>query len=198
MKKAFLFLITVNYVSTKDSLLKNEVYTRFLSYPIPTATCSCNDPNYMEYTKNLDCVQNDSCKTLIVFGCMDKKACNYNESANVNMLCCYPGQCADRDIDIICPQLKKNRESVADEKILFTLYPNPTQSQLVVVLESETISTTSTYILYDIYGRVVEEKAINFATDNVQQINVSSLTKGLYFIRLFSGTDFSTSRFIKN
>ena len=188
----------VNYVSTKDTLLQNEVYSRFLSYPVPVATCGCNDPNYMEYTKNLDCVQNDSCKTLIVFGCMDPKACNYNESANVNMLCCYPGQCADRDIDIVCPQLKKNREMNTEEKISFTLYPNPTKTQLVVVLESETQNAPTTYAIYDAYGRVVEENQINFAADKLQQINVVSLKRGLYFIRLFSGTDYSTSRFIKN
>ena len=189
---------TVNYVSTKDTLLKNEVYTRFLSYPVPIATCGCNDPNYMEYTKNLDCVQNDSCKTLIVFGCMDPKACNYNENANVNMLCCYPGQCADRDIDIVCPQLKKSREINTDEKISFTLYPNPTRTQLVVVLESEAMNAPSTYIIYDAYGRMVEENQIDFTADKVQQINVVSLKRGLYFIRLFSGSDYSTSRFIKN
>jgi hypothetical protein len=189
---------TIKYVSTKDTLLPNEIYSRFLNYPVPVQECGCGDPNYIEYKKNLDCTVKDSCKNLIVFGCMDKNACNYNPNANVNMLCCYPGQCQDRDITLVCPQIKRNREIASNDDIDFTLYPNPAQTQLVIHLEAETTNLPARYIVYNSFGSVVDQNELHFTTENLQQLDVSALPRGLYYIKLMVGDYYSTARFLLN
>ena len=50
----------------------------------------CNDPNYIEYDENVT-QSNGSCVELVILGCMDESACNYNSQSNVSDgSCSYP------------------------------------------------------------------------------------------------------------
>ncbi len=44
----------------------------------------CGDPLYLDYDTSVTCSDPNACLTLIVNGCMDSLACNYNASANVD------------------------------------------------------------------------------------------------------------------
>ena len=48
----------------------------------------CGDPLYLEYSSLVTCSDADACLTLVVNGCMDMTACNYNASANVDNSSC--------------------------------------------------------------------------------------------------------------
>ena len=98
--------ISMKYVANDSILLQGEILSRSLKYPF-TQVCGCPDPRYLEFISDRDCDALDSCRNLIVFGCMDTMACNFNPDANFNIqsLCCYPGYCNDRDLAVVCPGL---------------------------------------------------------------------------------------------
>jgi hypothetical protein len=77
--------------------------------------------------------------------------------------------------------------SVTDPSLLnFLIYPNPTIEYLNIDCSSlESVS------VYNILGK-------ELIKDNSNRINVSSLSKGVYFIKVSDGINSSTKKFIKN
>ncbi|MBL0070880.1 MAG: hypothetical protein IPP34_03205 [Bacteroidetes bacterium] len=73
---------TVKYVASNDTLLLDEVVSPFLKYP---SVCGCTDPDYLEYNSSFACNDAAQCLTLVVFGCMDTLACNYDSQANFSI-----------------------------------------------------------------------------------------------------------------
>ncbi len=180
----------VKYVANDSVLLSDELISPFLTYP---PLCGCLDPNYLEYSSSYSCANNSLCNTLIVFGCMDTLACNYNSSANFNLqtVCCYIGYCNDLDITVVCPSLPVE-ESYND--ITFEIYPNPTQSILALDVSSKIKSDTK-YAIYDLYGRQIKTGEV--PTDALYLIDVTDLANGLYLIRVSVDDIFSGKSFIK-
>jgi len=89
-----------SYIYVASGELKGDtLLSPFLKYP---PKCGCTDPNYLEFDPLAPC-NDGSCKTLIVLGCTDISACNYNPGANKNVpgLCCYNSACAF-DLGLIC------------------------------------------------------------------------------------------------
>jgi hypothetical protein len=71
-------------------------------------------------------------------------------------------------------------------KDLFLIYPNPTKEYLNIDCSSlESVS------VYNILGK-------ELLKGNNNRINVSSLSKGVYFIKVSDGINSSTKKFIKN
>lgn len=185
---------SIKYVADGDTILANEVVNPNLKYP---PACGCTNTNYLEYSANYSCNNPDSCRTLIVLGCTDPMACNYNPNANfsVSSLCCYPGACNDLDISLVCPNLDVHE---IDEVKLFKLYPNPTEDFLTIEISSLNLKAT-TYEIYDYLGRKVTEKSSNnFIAENKTEINVSALNEGLYLLRVSVAGKSATKTFIKN
>jgi hypothetical protein len=163
----------------------------FLKYP---QECGCNDPNYLEYSKNYMCYSQDSCKTRIVLGCMDPKACNYNPDANYNVqnLCCYPGLCYDRDISLACP---------SDSELILHLdvYPNPALSRITIQSTSVVEAKETKYLVYNYYGNVVLEKKLGVVSGKItDDLDLSGFEPGIYLVRLFAGSASDSRMFIKN
>ena len=180
--------ITKYVANGKDTL--NEKVCSYLKYPIE---CGCKDPNYLEFRDSYLCNNSDSCKTLVVLGCMDPKACNYNSNANYNIqsLCCYPGLCADRDISLVCPTLGE----IAN-KIL--LYPNPVNSQLSIQLFSNDNNETR-FVVFNSFGKVEFENSLNVVSGtNTRELQLSNLSSGLYLIRFYIGNEIICKTFMKN
>tara|TARA_B110000259_G_C13938688_1_gene371897 strand:- start:148 stop:1041 length:894 start_codon:yes stop_codon:yes gene_type:complete len=77
--------------------------------------------------------------------------------------------------------------SVTDLSLLnFSIYPNPTKDYLNIDCSSlESVS------VYNILGK-------ELIKDNSNRINVSLLSKGVYFIKVSDGINSSTKKFIKN
>ena len=106
----------------------------------------CSDPDYLEYQgANLD---DGSCATLIVLGCMDANACNFNSQANIEDASCTfadvfydcNGNClSDIDGDGICDELEisgctdseaDNYDSLATDEDNSCIYYTPISFQL--------------------------------------------------------------------
>ncbi len=168
---------TVNYVANDDVLLPNEEFCALLKYP---AACGCRDGRYLEYSNSFTCDNPDSCHTLIVYGCMDPMACNYDPDANLNLpeLCCYPGYCNDRDILVVCPELSQKRIK-HDEGLI---YPNPAVGRLYIN-RTNSNSAANMFRLFDQFGKLSGSGKISEG-ENV--IDVSGLSAGVYMIQLIS------------
>ena len=183
----------VKYVANADTLLPGEKFFRMLTYPY-VQKCGCADLNYVEYKKDRDCDAKDSCKTLIVFGCMDTLACNYDPKAtwNVKTLCCYPGLCSDRDLAILCPALVPEKS-----KVDVIIFPNPVQDNINIQF-SDSDNKECKYMIYDSFGRTVIEKNMGIVSGTAaDQVNVSHLNSGMYILRSFIGDSSENKMFMK-
>ena len=182
----------VSYVANGDSLLPGEVVSPSLTYP---PSCGCTDPQYLEFSNAYACSLPDSCQTLIVFGCMDTLACNYDPNVNFNLptLCCYPGYCTDRDLSLVCPSIANERFSIQQ------LYPLPAVNQLHVSCVSGTNEEIS-YFIYDALGKLVGEKFLGMSASGTFyiQIDISTLNSGLYFLIIRNGNITDKKTFIKD
>ena len=185
----------INYVAKRSPVddAQGNVYSQFLTYP-QTPLCGCKDPEFLEFNPNLDCNTQDSCKTKIVYGCMDPQACNFDASANYNIrsLCCYPGMCSDRDISQVCPDLgSKLKSSVM-------LYPNPVNSELNVEINTENAVDMKIEI-YNSFGKLITVKSLgSFNGSNTTVFDMKNFEKGIYLVK-YHANDFAGSKlFIKN
>lgn len=80
-----------------------------------------------------------------------------------------------------------------------SLYPNPVTDDLRIKINSDTIKRNNpptAYTIYNILGQLVNQDTIN-DIDNLS-IDVSKLSKEMYFIKLSNGTESVTKPFIKN
>ncbi len=183
----------VRYVADGSTLLTDEVLSPFLKYP---PVCGCTDNRYIQYNPNYACLLLDSCKTLKVYGCTDPLACNYDPAANIFLpnFCCYPGNCQNRDISVVCPTLSVNENnSLAELK----LFPNPAQDQLEVQITLNGRKKYK-YEIFDSVGQLVMEKTSEASDVLHEQLNISLLATGLYDFRLTTEGNCVTKKFIKN
>jgi hypothetical protein len=186
-------IVLVDYVANDDTLRPGEVVSASLTYPL---ACGCNDPDYLEYSGSFTCFEADSCKTLIVFGCMDSSACNYDPDANFNLpnLCCYPGKCNDLDISKVCPDLNLGRFGSAS----ILAYPNPAVDELTIEVLSKNKQSV-TLEIYNATGSLVYSDVINLDEQiTVSKHSIRDLNDGIYLLRV-SGQGFNdTLKLIKN
>ncbi|HMT30688.1 MAG TPA: T9SS type A sorting domain-containing protein, partial [Bacteroidia bacterium] len=183
----------IKYVANDSILLADEVLNRYLKFPFEQI-CGCPDSNYVEYLADRDCNSLDSCKNLVVFGCMDTAACNYNPNANSNIqsLCCYPGKCNDRDLAFVCPQLNYER---TDTEGGFNLFPSPAKDYLRIQIKKP-----AAYLRYSVFnsqGQIISEKSYNNSLTEFE-INTSNYLKGIYLIKIENDYVVNTKIFIKD
>lgn len=180
----------VNYVA-KDTLLQNgEVFSPYLTYPFE---CGCDDPDFLEYNSIFTCYEEGSCMTPINIGCMDVTACNYDPDVNFNLedLCCYPGKCYNRDIAVVCPELR-------GDSFEFLLHPNPVNGLLYLDVYSG-ILLPITYTIYNAFGVKIVQKTLDPAlVITGEVIETSAMDNGLYHIQVEIGNILSTQLFVKN
>jgi len=181
------------YVANKSIDSLNTNLSDWLKYPFE---CGCKDPNYFEYSPDLICSDQSKCHTLIVLGCMDSNACNYNINANYNIqsLCCYPGMCADRDISLVCPSLQEKGLKV---NLNPNLYPNPAYNEITIQISLKDNEETK-YVVYNSLGKIEFEMDLGVISGlNNYDLNISKLKQGIYLVRLFTGNNVSSKTFIK-
>jgi hypothetical protein len=183
----------IKLVADNTVLLPGEQVSPSLKYP---AECGCKNANYLEYNAAYGCDDSTACKTLIVCGCMDTMACNYDAAANKNIesLCCYPGYCNDRDLEVVCPELVLNRIAAIE----LNLFPNPADKQLTLQVPA-TNDNKVQYTVYNAYGSLVFAKDLGILGGNIfETIDITKLERGLYLLRFDLGKASTTKRFIKN
>ena len=76
---------------------------------------------------------------------------------------------------------------VVETEVEFSIYPNPVNGTLFINGDAE-----YSYVMYNGMGQVVA----NGTAQGTQQVNVSDMTKGVYFIRLTSGTQNSIQKVV--
>lgn len=86
-----------------------------------------------------------------------------------------------------------NRPVIAKRANTITVYPNPASDKLYINSTAVNIAEKVTYSIIDIYGRMILENKINMP----EYIDISSLSEGVYFIRIVDGHQVSTIKFIK-
>jgi hypothetical protein len=166
----------IRYVSNNILEGENDEFASFLNYP---PACGCTDPNYIEYNAAYSCSEEGDCQHLVVAGCMDEFACNYDSSANLNIpsLCCYPGFCQDRDIEEVCPHIK-------GESFDIDVFPNPAEQyvtlQIISGVESDTEIDITNYNGVSLYSERLSSPALNFS----KRIDVASWAPGVYHVRV--------------
>jgi hypothetical protein len=84
----------------------------------------------------------------------------------------------------------------SEEKILFSLNPNPANDILNVTMEGLQTNSRSTISILDVSGATVKTIQPGTATKTVQ-LDVSSLTPGTYFIKIISGDKVMHKQFVK-
>jgi hypothetical protein len=165
----------VKYVSDNENLMQDETYNANLKYPL---VCGCTDYNYVEYDANNVCTDNSKCLTKIIFGCLDTTACNYDKNATYHIadLCCYPGYCNDRNLNVVCPNLVTS---------LFDcyIYPNPAAQSLNIDIKLSG-ETQVTYKIVKSDGTSVSNNLSlgNLAGFSTSTIDISNLTTGIYLL----------------
>lgn len=179
-------------VADGDTLLQDEVLSPLLKYP---QQCGCTDPAYIEYNPAYACGVTDSCKIKVKLGCMDPAACNFDPEANYNvsLMCCYPGYCNDRNIEVVCNDISDDRHKAP---VLFVA-PNPASDYVVLTLASDQEAQTS-WIITDASSRTIHSGDSGIMQSvNQLRIDVHQLVEGFYMITLLHGTESYTQRFIK-
>ncbi len=179
----------LRYVAQNEQLSPGEIFEPLLNYPYE---CGCTDHRFLEASTSFVCSDNSNCITPVVFGCTDTLACNYKAEANFNIpeLCCYIGFCHDQDINIVCPILLP-RTSIDLEQV--RLYPNPSSSDLYVVIES-TRYDDILYMIYDLFGSKVTSGILVFQERSIQ---ISKLKQGFYHLQFNIDGNRITLPFIK-
>jgi hypothetical protein len=169
----------IKYVARDSVLAEDELLSSALVYP---PQCGCQDPNYLEFSPSYACGSPDSCQTLIVFGCLDPLACNYDPSANFNIidLCCYIGDCNDLDISVVCPELSTG--DLIQEQNYLNTFPNPGKNNLSIS-GNFTPSENYSVVIRNTLGAIVFSQVNATATvGSTLVLNQLNLIPGVYFI----------------
>jgi trimeric autotransporter adhesin len=125
-------------------------------------------------------------------------AMKYNETANSCELYAY-GETEDYSVNILEEVNTDNfiniiGQSISDqtENINLSIYPNPSSKEISLNLSSDFAGTSINVI--DMSGNIV----FTIPFSNRKIIDISSLTQGVYFVRVDSNLGPLTVRFIKN
>ncbi len=168
--------VTTSYVGTNSLISDDQVFSSLLSYPL---ICGCTNPHYIEFDPTFSCSDSTACQNLVRYGCLDSLACNYDSLANYGIpaLCCYPGWCADRNIENVCPGLMENRNKLS-------VYPNPASDIITIELVSGFAGTSVISITnihgYEVY-RYDQTEDINYF---VRSIELSDWSPGIYQVKV--------------
>lgn len=179
----------IHYVGTNEITNENEVYNPYLAYPY---SCGCNDPNFLEFDPTVICYEEGTCVTPVVLGCMDTLACNYDPEVNLNIevLCCYPGWCNNRNIEEVCPQLKGNSFD-------FSVYPNPTNGNITLNVING-VSSNLEYIVYNSYGvTMIQNSMVNAPLNYSSEIDMSGISPGIYQMKVLTDQGEQHKLFVK-
>lgn len=164
-----------------------------LNYP---PVCGCLDPHYIEYSPDYACGVQDSCHNLVVFGCTDTAACNYDPAANYHLpsLCCYPGYCNDRDLAVVCPQLNLGRNGFEQ----LTVLPNPVEHELILQWLSPVDGLVSLEV-FTLTGQSIGRYQF-IAEQSAGRVSVDAraFATGVYVLRVSHNGEVINRLFIKN
>lgn len=83
-------------------------------------------------------------------------------------------------------------ENIKENKLL-TIYPNPTQSEITISIDSK--EKLESFLLFDIYGTLIKKGT--FYDGSLEKINVNNLRKGTYLLEIQSDKNNYKEKIIK-
>ena len=97
------------------------------------------------------------------------------------------------------PDLTVNTPNLKSSSQQFNVYPNPAKDLLTVEINNFKQNKDNGYTIYGILGNVILQKNLGTVSEQYREnIDISSLAKGLYFITLSADGVVSTKKVIKN
>lgn len=170
---------TFKYVARDSVLLQDEMLSPLLTYP---PVCGCKDPDYLEFKPGYACNDVNACKQLVVLGCMDRLACNFQPEANLNVpeICCYIGNCNDLNIADVCPQLAINELSA--QQVL--VYPNPGQDIISVSAGFDPALPVDVTITNSVGALVYKAEKLMPSAGNTLLIQSLHCASGIYLLSM--------------
>ncbi len=170
----------ISYVADGTVLEPGEAVSSYLTYP---PQCGCTDPDYLEYNAAAGC-DDGSCSTIVILGCNDPSACNYDPAVNLNVqeLCCIlPDNCVGLDVDLICPGAVSITEQIEEA---LSIYPNPTAGALHIASLPEGQSLRRITV-YTLSGQIIHEEALPEAgPTGTYTLHLKGMDTGSYILRL--------------
>ncbi|MFN8697691.1 MAG: T9SS type A sorting domain-containing protein [Flavobacteriales bacterium] len=174
----------ISYVADGSVLAPDEAVSSFLTYP---PQCGCTDPDFLEYDSAAGC-DDGSCATLVMLGCNDPAACNYDPDVNFNVpeLCCIlPDNCIGLDPDLICSGFVGINEIGASR--LWSVYPNPTSSDFQIKWTDEGTRNADLTLCSMSGGKVWSASDVRFEFGDVVGVQPGSRDAGVYVLTIQSG-----------
>jgi uncharacterized delta-60 repeat protein len=149
---------------------------------LPGFPCNDANPNTMNDSIDVNC---NCVGELIVTGCMDPIACNFNPNANIqDSSCVYPGDtCDDGDSTTINDVYTVNCgcsgeiNGINEVNSIASIYPNPSSNKITI--EFTGAVQGAVLLLKDIQGRVLLKKVV---ASNKESISVLDFASGTYFL----------------
>ncbi len=83
----------------------------------------------------------------------------------------------------------------------FTVYPNPANDFIILSINSQTslAESNNSYVLFDMLGNTVLSKNLDIVSNKYQeQIDLSTLASGMYFLQLTTNGVATTSKIVKH
>jgi hypothetical protein len=149
----------------------------------------CMDDRYLEYDRNACYQDSTDCRVLIVRGCTDKSACNYNPVANRNIGCDY--SCFEDGTKSF------TLDGPEDGNYSLRVYPNPVENILTISL-SLSHDASIKYEIINLLGQNLLSNYHNeIAGDHRYEVKLENLNKGVYYLRLTVNNSISVKRIIK-
>ncbi|MEY4902753.1 MAG: hypothetical protein RLZZ292_568, partial [Bacteroidota bacterium] len=84
-----------------------------------------------------------------------------------------------------CQEMPIDGRQEAVKPTGFNIYPNPTSD--VLTIEYPVSSNIRQFIIYDIYGKVIEQEAIETNSRNMT-IKLTNMVNGIYYCKIYDGT----------
>ncbi|HMT30549.1 MAG TPA: T9SS type A sorting domain-containing protein, partial [Bacteroidia bacterium] len=106
--------------------------------------------------------------------------------------------------EILFPALNYNSDSTTsisemNNQTSFGIYPNPVKDKAVLAISAGNSQQKTTYTIYDILGNIVAEKNLGTVSGiSKHDIDVTSISSGIYFLELNVGGQLITRKMIKN
>jgi hypothetical protein len=176
----------ISYVADGTVLAPDESVSSFLTYP---PQCGCTDPDYLEYDSAAGC-DDGSCATLVILGCNDPAACNYDPAVNFNVqeLCCIlPDNCIGLDPDLICPGFVGVDE--LSKASHWSIYPNPVNTDFQIEWRAEG-TTQADLSVWSMSGvRVWSASDVRFDSGGTLLAQPLIHDAGIYVLMIHSGNE---------
>ena len=196
--------LNLENVYLQSNLLQNINFGNL--YYVKNLYCEDNqittlDLNNFQNLEVLSC-SNNNLTNLKLKNFKSEQYVNFSGNPNLAYVCCDPEQLVyirnqallngnyDTVVDSECSSqnLFLGTDSVSNNVSKISLFPNPVKD--FITIDSKTIIDTIT--IYDVNGRQIKtfEKISN-------KIDVSSIEKGVYFLKATTNNEFQTLKFIK-